>query len=298
MFTLTEIKKIIYLNTTSPRNIPFLTTFMPSVLYANPNPNLNIHLTDCDYESIGSWLSNLMNGKTKSNGNLRVSRSGVDRVRKQLFSILLKEENIIHDMEINFRTFINHSSINLPDLEQLVQDASDMDIETKNHLISCLHNSASHGLSLLFLCALLPDYTGQLTKLKGWYSIYSFTRIPRNSQLHIDILNLQENLTKLLSTLKENFGLDEEQENSCLDQLNRFDSLLNLYILKLPPDIHTAFKNMLESAKTIYYEIYNNSNISSSYPTRFVYNLQQIAKLQQNYNLLCQGLSEAITDNS
>ena len=277
MFTLNNLKKIIYSNTASPRNITFLTTFMPLALYANSDPNLNIHLTDSDYGSVSSWLSNLMNGKTKLNGNIRVSKSGVERVRKQLLSILLNDETIIYDMEMNFRAFINLSPIDLSDLVFLIQNDPEINDNTKNHLILCLHGSISHGLSLIFICALLPDHIEQITKLKAWHSIHSFCRIPRNSPLHTIILDLQENLTKLLNTIKESCGWDEEKDNCCLEQINEFDSLLKLYFLKLPKDIYSAFNNILESAKNIYYKLYKYPYDECSYPTKFVYNLEQIA---------------------
>lgn len=294
MITLNELKKIIYYDTVAPRNIEFLTTFLPSNLYNNPDQELNINLVNSEYESIAGWLSHLMNGKTSSHDKRKSIKSGVERVRNQMLSIILKDQDICNDLEINCKNFIMQYPIEPSSLINLIKNAPEISEPIKTHLENCVNINLPHGLTLLFLCALLPNHIQKLTNLKYWQNSHPLTNIRLNRSQYNTVLSLQKQLGDLINVIRDSCGLGEETDNCCLNQLIKFDDTLRIHALDIPSNIYQHFIDLLNLANCIYYQLYNPLNSSSTPATIFAYKLQKIIVLQQTYDLFCKDLNEII----
>lgn len=294
MITLKELKKIMYNDITAPRNIAFLTTFLPANLYNNPNPKLNINLIDSEYKTIAGWLSYLMNGKTALHDKEKIIRSGVERVRNQMLSIVLKEQDTFNAIEANCKNFISQHPIDQNSLITLIRNDSEIEELIKEHLEKCVKVYLPHGLTLLFVCALLPNHIQTLTNLKYWENPNPLTCIRLNRSQYDIVLSLQKQLGSLINALRESCGLGEEIDNNCLNKLLEFDATLRIHALDIPHDIHQWFNHLLDSANSIYYQLDNPSDPSSTSATIFAYNLQKIIKLQQAYDSFCSRITEII----
>lgn len=295
MVTLKELKKILYKNTLKVDAIPFLTTFLPDMLCNNPDGNLNIHLINSHYQDIAGWLSHLMNGKTSSNDK-KATKSGVERVRKQMLSIILENENLIYDIETNFKDFTEQFPIDLQDLQYLIDDDSQMDEDLKSHFYKCLHKHMPHGLTLLFLYGLFPNHIQKLTHLKSWKTPNCLPKLSKKSKTYSIVLNLQQKLNNLIYTIRETCGLGEESDDCCLNQISEFESLLQYYRLEIPDYIYNHFCDIFKSINDIYYHLYHLPNTNCTYATLLAYDLQQIVKLEESYHSFCQDLNEIFTD--
>lgn len=294
MITLNELKKIIYNDTVAPRNIKFLTTFLPSDLYNNPYQELNINLINSEYKSIAGWLSYLMNGKTSLHDKKNITRSGVERVRNQMLSIILKDQDILNAMEINCKNFITQYPIETNPLIYLIKNDPEINDSIKEHLEKCINTDLPHGLTLLFLCALLPNHIQKLTNLKYWQNSHLLTNIHLNHSQYNTVLSLQKQLGNLINVVRDSCGLGEEIDNCCLNQLMEFDNTLRIHALDVPPDIYQQFSNLLNLANCIYYQLYNPLNPSCTPATLFACKLQKIIELQQAYDSFCRDLNEIV----
>lgn len=294
MITLNEVKKIIYNDTVAPRNIKFLTTFLPSNLYNNPEQELNINLINSEYKSIAGWLSYLMNGKTSLHDKRKITRSGVERVRNQMLSIILKDQDIINAIEINCKNFILQHPIAPNSLISLIKNDPEINETIMAHLERCINIDLPHGLTLLFLCALLPNHIQKLTNLKYWQNPHPLTNISLNRLQYNTVLSLQKQLGNLINVVRDCCGLGEEIDDCCLNQLMAFDNKLRIHALDVPSDIYQHFVNLLNLANCIYYQLYKPLSPSCTPTTIFACKLQKIIELQQAYDSFCRNLSEII----
>lgn len=284
MLTLKYLEKIMYSNTSvSPSShIKYLSTFLPDSLYNNSDSNLNIGLTSSIYENTRGWLSHLMNSRY---GTKSTIKSGVERVRKQLISIILDNPNLCYELESNFEQFIQKVTIDKNLIIKLIEGDSNLDSSVQKHLESCIKNNLSHGLTLTFLCALLPNHISSLQSIKIWTTPHPLSGYDLSNKQHQIIHDLLHDLASLINSIKKSCVYYQDYSEDCFNSLQTLDSDLISYKPDLPPEIYEYFHDLYDLSSCIYLQLFNIS--SNSYTDLYVCSIEKAIELEQSYNLLC-----------